>query len=97
MDEIAIKYDKRLTELGSSIFGNIVEKAYYTTWDFGDSSKAEILERLEDEKSDDLSSIDIGGKEIWITFTSGKTVAFSSSEWGDINKVEFHKVEIVEE
>ena len=90
MDKIAIKYDKHLTELASSIFGNIVEKAYYTTLDYG-IPKAEILERLEGEKSAGLSSIDIGAKEIWITFTSGKIVAFSSSEWGDIGPADFGK------
>ncbi len=89
MDKIAIKYDKHLTELAKSIFGNVVEKAYYTTWDFGNSSKAEILERLKWIQSKYADSIDISNG-IWIKFTTGKIVEFSS-RWRAICPAEIDK------
>ena len=92
MDKIAIKYDKHLTELAKSIFGNVVEKAYFST----DRcySKSEIREELKRDKeriSNDGSDICLDSNDIVIKFTSGRKVSFRTSEWGWIEPVNLDK------
>ena len=89
MEKIAIKYDKDLAKMAKSIFGNIVERAYYTVWDYG--SKAETRQRLKNEEQDVSDTIELGHNDIWIKFTSGNMVSFASSEWGHIAPAEIKK------
>lgn len=86
------RYNEKLTEIAKNIFGeDIVDSAYVTTWDLM-SPKGEIIKRIEKESEHYSDSnpdckpneIDTDSKEIVVTFKNGKSVEFSSSEWGAV-------------
>jgi len=86
MNTTAIRYNKELTATAKAIFGDIVAKAFTTTWNTT-STKEDVQQRLSSEDRDFIREeieIDIGATEVWIEFTNGKTVAMQSSEWGTI-------------
>ena len=87
-EKTAVRKDKKLTELAKEIFGDIVNMAYITTYDFN-GDKDEITSRLDDEKFSDSSggNINYDAKTIWIKFTNGKIVEFHNSEWASISAV----------
>lgn len=83
--KIAIKYDKDLTKMAKSILGGVVERAYYTVWDYRHITEDDTNERLKDQKREfDGDILEYDGQKIWIKFTNGKIVEFSNSEWGYI-------------
>lgn len=80
-----IRYSKELTEVARNIFGDIVDKAYVTTWDIN-SDKYEVSPRLDEwglVKSKD-TEINYCGDTIWITFTNDTLVEFKNREWAYI-------------
>lgn len=81
----AIRYSKELTEVLINIFGDIVEKAYITTWDIN-SKQNDVVMRLENTSIgvDDLNTLAYDEQTLWIKFTNGKVVEFSNSEWASI-------------
>lgn len=89
MDEkTVIRYDAQLTSAAKNIFGDIVERAYVTTYDYS-SDKDEIALRLNRAvfvKSED-GEINYSAETIWIRFTNDKLVEFSNSEWAYITLV----------
>lgn len=88
MDKTAIRKNENLTKTAKVIFGDIVNSAYFTTWDIN-SKKSEVEHRINDNKFIYvMEEIAMRGDEIWIEFTNGKTVSFSVSEWGGIESAD---------
>lgn len=85
-EKIAIRKDKKLTELAKKIFGDIVVMAYVTTYVYS-CDNADIISRLNAESfdNDKSSYIDYGAQKILIKFTNGKIVEFENSEWATID------------
>lgn len=93
MSEIVMRKDKNLTMAVKNIFGDIVDSAYVTTWNIR-SSRLEISERIKNEFYESAEDeIDIGGKNIIISFKNGKSVYFTNSEWGSMSAIDLSKVE----
>lgn len=86
-----IKESELLTKKAKQIFGDVVEKAYFSQYVWKskewciEEDYNEEFKRMEEELGV-KSEIDIDQAEIIIKFTSG-LVSFSSSEWGVIKKV----------
>lgn len=89
IEKMAIRYDPILTKMAVNIFGDIVEKAYITTWDIS-SDRNDVISRLNNnsffESKDPV--IDYSGEVIWIRFTNGKIVEFQNSEWAYISPID---------
>lgn len=87
-----IEHDNNLLAQARAVFGeDLVVAAYVTTWVGDHDSEDALKKRIADERyeSPDLcpdGSIDIGEKEILITFCNGRTISFQSSEWGSISR-----------
>ena len=90
MDKVVIRRDMILEKMASRIFGeDIVDSAYITTWDYGNSGKGEVEKRLKENiYESDTCGIDIGAKDIIIKFRNGHAVLFTNSEWGSIDAID---------
>jgi hypothetical protein len=84
-----LKLDKNLTKMAKNIFGvGIVDSAYITTYNYGNSSKVEIEERLGGDMYKLVKEeINFDSKNIVIKFTNSKMVYFTNSEWGSISNI----------
>lgn len=90
MDKVVIRRDMILEKMASRIFGeDIVDSAYITTWDYGNSGKGEVEKRLKENiYESDTDGIDNGAKNIIIKFKNGHAVLFTNSEWGSIDAID---------
>ena len=88
MEKTAIRHSAELTVMAKKVFGDIVNKAFVTTWDIC-SDKDEVMSRIEAEaRGLSGDNIDIGATTLWIMFKNGKFVEFQSSEWGTIGSAD---------
>lgn len=88
----AIRYDTELTEVAKDIFGDIVDKAYITTWaEYSD--KDEVISRLDSNRfiKNEDGSISYDAETIWIKFTNGRLIEFQNSEWAYIRLVNMNE------
>lgn len=87
-EKTAIRRSEELTRIAKKIFGDeIVEEAFFTTWDINNSSEEDIKKRIEYENvslDKEEKTICISGTVVWIKFSSSNVVSFDSSEWGTI-------------
>ena len=88
-EKTAIRFNKRLTELATKVFGDIVARAFITTWDLG-STDTDIEKRLQEADcyNSESDEINFDDKVIWIEFINGKIVDFYSAEWGAIKQAD---------
>ena len=85
-DKIAIRKDDILKQMAINIFGDIIEDAYITSFDYinkqqtYDMLKRYTFKRIEKE-------IELNSQDIILKFTTGKFVYFTNSEWGTIESI----------
>ncbi len=95
----AFRYNEELTKKAIEIFGDIVKKAYVTTWDYGtlfhdsDTNKKRVESRLLFVIPDfyDKPTIPYSGRSIWVEFKNGKVVDFKSSSMATIENAATEK------
>ena len=98
---IVTQEDDNLTAIAKHIFGAIVERAYITTWYYGDTVQLsaatheevnDIRERLKREVFGEAGSIMfLDAHHIIIKFTNGNSVKLAASELCTICKVDLEK------
>lgn len=88
-DEYHVKYNKNMTSVAKSIFGNIVKKAYNVIEMASYRNENDYVEYFNQKKKESFQKdlIDFDGEKVLIEFENGKKVMFSSSEWAYMNKV----------
>lgn len=89
MSERILRYNEYLTESAKSIFGDIVEKAFISTYNY--SNYDNDIKGIEARLNKEMDSIECDDKAIkydesaiYIKFTTGKLVEFNNSEWAHI-------------
>jgi hypothetical protein len=91
-DVYMLKEVEAVTKIAKNIFGDIVHKVYYAESHYSTVEEAETIARIDREIASSFhteNSIDQDGRTIVIEFVNGRSVVFSNSEWGAMEKFEF--------
>lgn len=89
-----VKEVEAVTKIAKNIFGDIVKKAYYCEVHYSSITEAETIATIDREIANSFhteTSIDQDGRTIVIEFVNGRSVVFSNSEWGSMEKFEFNE------
>lgn len=90
MKETKLKESEKLLEAAKSVFGDIIQNAWITTYQLSTSKGSDVNKRLIKNEID-LSvtdrSIDYGCQTIVIQLTNGNKVTFESSEFALITRI----------
>lgn len=89
MEKTAMRRDENLLKKAQAVFGeDLVVNAHVCTWGYGYSPKKELRERLDEvmHKSAELTGrgISYDSETIRLTFSNGRTVEFTNSEWASM-------------
>ena len=88
-----LKEVEAVTKIAKNIFGDIVHKVYYAESHFAHVDEAITIASIDRDianSSHSETTIDQDGKTIVIEFINGRSVVFSNSEWGAMEKFEFN-------
>lgn len=93
-DVYMLKEVEAVTKIAKNIFGDIVHKVYYAESHYANVEEAETIARIDREISSSFHTencIDQDGRTIVIEFINGRSVVFSNSEWGGMEKFDFNE------
>jgi hypothetical protein len=88
-----LKEVEAVTKIAQNIFGDIVHKVYYAESHYSNVDEATTIAMIDREIENSFhseTSIDQDGRTIVIEFVNGRSVVFSNSEWGAMEKFEFN-------
>lgn len=92
-DVYMLKEVEAVTKIAKNIFGDIVHKVYYCESHYAQVDEADTIARIDREVAGSFhtdTSIDQDGRTIVIEFVNGRSVVFSNSEWGGMEKFDFN-------